>query len=229
MPENEGLKREIGLWGLVANAVNIMVGAGIFILPVVVAMQLGAASISAYAICGGLMILIMLCFSEIGSKITITGGAYTYIEKAFGNYAGFLTTNVFIFGASVTANAAVANGLVDTLSYFLPVFGNRLMKIIFFAVIFGGLTYFNIIGVRNAVGIVTFNTIAKLLPLAMIIIAGCFFIDVSKVNIIAPDSLDDVGKVAVILLFAFAGAETQHLMWEVRLRSLKKQFLQEFL
>src|SRR5512140_3678997 len=112
---NEGLKREIGTWGLVSNSINIIVGAGIFIMPVIIAERLGTGSIWAYIICGLLMMLIMLCFAEVGTKITRTGGAYSYIEDAFGKYAGFLTTNIFIFGAAIMANAAVANGLADTL------------------------------------------------------------------------------------------------------------------
>ena len=45
MIDNEGLKREIGVWGLVANSINIIVGAGIFILPVIIAERLGTGSI----------------------------------------------------------------------------------------------------------------------------------------------------------------------------------------
>lgn len=208
MSEKEGLKREIGLWGLVANSINIVVGAGIFILPVIVAEKLGTGSITAYAICGGLMILIMLCFAEVGSKITLTGGAYTYIETAFGKLAGFITANIFIFGASVTANAAVANGLADTLSFFIPLFGYKLSRIILFAILFGCLGYFNVRGVRNAVFIVKFNTVAKLIPLLMIVIFGWFFMDFSSTKITIGDSLNDIGEIALILLFAFVGAET---------------------
>lgn len=208
MPENEGLKREIGLWGLVANSINIVVGAGIFILPVIVAGKLGSGSITAYAICGGLMILIMLCFAEVGSKITLTGGAYTYIETAFGKFAGFLTANIFIFGASVTANAAVANGLADTLAFFIPVFSIKIARITLFAILFGSLAYFNVRGVKNAVYIVKFNTIAKLVPLLMIVIFGWFFMDFSATKITIGDSLNDIGEIALILLFAFVGAET---------------------
>ena len=138
MIENEGLKREIGFWGLVSNSINIIIGAGIFIIPAIVAERLGSGSIWPYLICGVLMILIMLCFAEVGTKITMTGGAYTYIEAAFGKYAGFLTTNIFIFGAAVMANAAVANGLADTLSYFFPLFKTQWIRILFFALIFGG-------------------------------------------------------------------------------------------
>jgi len=208
MNENEGLKREIGLWGLVSNSINIIIGAGIFILPVIVAEKLGTGSIWAYLICGILMIFIMLCFAEVGTMITRTGGAYSYIETAFGKYAGFLTTNVFIFGAAIMANAAVANGLADTIAYFIPAFKIQLVRFVFFAIMFGGLAYFNIRGVKKAITIVKFNTIAKLVPLLMIVLLGWFFLTPSDISLTTANSSKDIGEISLILLFAFVGAET---------------------
>src|SRR5215213_9696367 len=104
---NEGLKREIGVFGLATNSINTIIGAGIFVLPAVVAARLGTTGILAYLFCGVLLSLIMLCYAEIGSKVTCTGGSYAYIESAFGKYAGFLTANVFVIGASITSDAAV--------------------------------------------------------------------------------------------------------------------------
>jgi basic amino acid/polyamine antiporter, APA family len=205
---NEGLKREIGVWGLVANSINIIIGAGIFILPVIIAERLGTASIWAYLICGILMIFIMLCFVEVGTNITRTGGAYSYIEESFGKYAGFLTTNIFIFGAAVMANAAVANGLINTLSYFLPVFKIQWIRVLIFAIIFGGLAYTNVRGVRNAIFIVKFNTIAKLVPLILIAVFGWFFVTPSNLGWTAGHSVADLGQMSLILIFAFVGAET---------------------
>jgi amino acid transporter len=206
--QNEGLKREIGVWGLVSNSINIIIGAGIFILPAIVAERLGSSGIWPYIICGILMIFIMLCFAEVGTKITLTGGAYSYIEVAFGKYAGFLTTNIFIFGAAVMANAAVANGLADTISYFFPFFKMHWIRILFFALIFGGLAYYNIRGIRKAIMIVKFNTIIKLIPLLMIALFGWFFISSSGTVITSANPLNDIGEMSLILLFAFVGAET---------------------
>ena len=59
MTETDGLRREIGVWGLASNSINIVIGAGIFIMPAIVAERLGAASILAYAICGVLQLVIM--------------------------------------------------------------------------------------------------------------------------------------------------------------------------
>lgn len=208
MPESEGLKREIGVWGLISNSINIIVGAGIFILPVIIAERLGTGSIWAYIVCGILMMLIMLCFAEVGSKITRTGGAYSYIEDAFGRYTGFLTINIFIFGAAIMANAAVANGLADTLAYFLPVFRVKLVRIIFFGLIFGGLAWSNVRGLRNAIFIVKFNTIAKLSPLIFISLFGWFFVSPENMAQTAVHSVPDLGEMSLILIFAFVGAET---------------------
>lgn len=208
MIDNEGFKREIGVWGLVANSINIIVGAGIFILPVIIAERLGTGSIWAYLICGILMIFIMLCFAEVGTKITRTGGAYSYIEDAFGKYAGFLTTNVFIFGAAVMANAAVANGLANTLAYFLPFFKIQWVRVLLFAVMFGGLAYLNVRGIRKAIMIVKFNTIAKLSPLLLIAIFGWIFVIPSNFSITSAHSVPDLGEMSLILIFAFVGAET---------------------
>ena len=83
MKEKQGdLKREIGVFGLSANIVNIIVGAGIFALPAFVAAGLGSASIFAYLFCGILITLVMLCFAEAGSRLTSGGGAYQYINTA---------------------------------------------------------------------------------------------------------------------------------------------------
>jgi amino acid transporter len=208
MNDDEGLKREIGLWGLVANSINIIIGAGIFILPVVVADKLGPVSYWAYLICGFLMILIMLCFAEVGTIITRTGGAYSYIETAFGRYTGFLTTNIFVFGAAIMANAAVANGLLDTLAYFIPFFKAQLARIAFFLILFTGLAFFNIRGVRQAIIIVKLNTIAKLVPLLMIALFGWLFF-INPVNTsVNTLSFNTIGEISLILLFAFVGAET---------------------
>ncbi len=206
--DNEGLRREIGVWGLVANSINIIVGAGIFILPVIVAERLATASIWAYLICGILMIFIMLCFVEAGTNIIRTGGAYSYIEDAFGKYAGFLTTNIFIFGAAVMANAAVANGLANTLGYFFPFFKVQWIRVLFFAIMFSGLAYMNVRGVKKAIFIVKFNTLAKLTPLILIATVGWFFVKPSNLSWTTGHSVPDLGQMSLILIFAFVGAET---------------------
>ncbi|MEO6837714.1 MAG: APC family permease [Ginsengibacter sp.] len=203
----EGLKREIGFWGLSANMVNIIIGSGIFVLPAIVAGILGPTSIIAYAFCGFLMLLIMLCYAEVGSKTTKSGGTYTYVETAFGKYAGFLVF-IFSFIAPVCAVAAVANALVDTLAAFIPVFHSNIIRIGFFVLLFFGLATINIVGVKQGVGMVKFLTIAKLLPLILLIVFGIFYININNLKWAAFPNYQQVGDASLILFFAYLGGET---------------------
>ena len=119
--------------------------------------------------------MIIMCFAEIGAKITTTGGAYLYIENAFGRYTGFVANILHWFGYAIMADAAIANALADTLSIFFPVLRNPAFRAIFFAIILGGLVYINIRGVKLGVLMVETSTYAKLIPLFIIIAAGSFY------------------------------------------------------
>lgn len=204
---NEGLKREIGVWGLSANMINIIIGSGIFVLPAIVAGILGPASVIAYIFCGFLMLLIMLCYAEVGSKTTKSGGDYTFIETAFGKYPGFLVFLVS-FIARVCAVAAVANALVDTLAAVFPVFHSGVIRLLFLVLLFFGLALINVVGVKQGVGLVKFNTIAKLLPLILLIVVGLFYIHTENLKWTTIPDYQQVGNVSLILFFAFTGGPT---------------------
>ena len=131
----ETLKREIGVRSLTLAIINQIIGTGIFVIPAIVSEILGASAIMAYLVCGALVFLIALCFAELGSKTTASGGVYEYIETAFGPFTGFLSNNIYWFGASVLSDGAIANGLADTLTYFIPALRVESFRIVFFLVI----------------------------------------------------------------------------------------------
>lgn len=207
MNTDEGLKRQIGLWGLTSNIINTIIGAGIFVLPAIVSEGLGAAGLLAYLFCGFLVMMILLCFAEVGSKVTVTGGAYAYIEAAFGKYMGFITTNLFIFGASLMATAAVANAVADTLSYLMPVFADKFFRAFFFITLFSGLTIINVIGVSRGIALVKITTLAKLTPLLLLVCWGITKVKADNLSWASTPSLANFGKISLILFFAFQGAE----------------------
>ncbi|ASB47797.1 APC family permease [Alkalitalea saponilacus] len=203
----EKLRREIGVWGLSANLINIIVGAGIFVLPAIVAAGLGAASILAYLFCGVLILLIMLCFAEVGSKVTNSGGAYTYIEVAFGKYAGFLTAILFL-SSCIAADAAVANALVGILASVSPFFGEEMVRIMFFLLVFGGLAFVNVLGVKQGIGLIKFITIAKLAPLVLLVVMGWGEVSLENLKWEFTPGIRSIGEMALILFFAFQGGES---------------------
>lgn len=204
--QKEELIRTVGLWGLSANIINTVVGAGIFVIPAIVAAGLGSASIFAYLFCGILIILVMLCFAEVGSKITHPGGAYAYIEEIFGKYAGFIAATLFVI-ASISSDAAIDNALVDIIGSFFIVFQNKLVKTLFFLMLFSGLAFINIKGVKNGVRFVMMLTLMKIIPLLAIVFIGFKDIDITNLYWETIPSLKDLGEISLILFFAFQGAE----------------------
>jgi len=202
----EGLKREVGVWGLSANIVNIMVGAGIFVLPAIIAETMGASGVLAYLFCGLLIGLVMLCFAEAGSKITHSGGAYAYVEKAFGAYPGFM---VAIFGlmGNVFADAAVSTALVEIIGLVFPIVQQPVIRIIFLFILFSGLALLNVFGVKQGIGLVKINTIFKLIPLILLVTVG--WKDVQWVNLAweTEPTIQNLGEASLILFFAFMGGD----------------------
>ena len=83
------LVRGIGIPALTANIVSSTIGAGIFVIPATVAKGLGSAAPLAFVCCAIAMVLFVTCFAIAGSRVSLTGGLYAYVEVAFGRYVGF--------------------------------------------------------------------------------------------------------------------------------------------
>ncbi|MBP6024593.1 APC family permease [Ferruginibacter sp.] len=204
----ENLKRTIGVFGLACAVINITVGTGIFVLPALVAENLGAAAIVCFFICGLLIFLIALCFAEVGSKVTGSGGTYTYIETAFGPFAGFLANNIFWFGSCVLSDAAMANALSKTLSYFFPFIDSAVFRPVFFLLLFGGLAFINVRGAKQGVQFIVFTTIAKLIPLLLLVAFGTGHIVAENLEWKQTLTIDNIGASTLVLFFAFLGIES---------------------
>jgi len=204
--QDQGLKKAIGVWGLTANIINIMIGAGIFALPALVAGVMGASSIFSYIFCGILITLVVLCFAEAGSKVNSTGGPYTYIETAFGPYAGFVA-GVFAVVSNILASAAVVNVLVDILASVHPVFAEPWMRVLFISLLYFALAIINIIGVKQGLGLVKLNTILKLTPLLLLAFIGWKDVSLGNLHIESLPTFSKLGESSLILFFAFLGCE----------------------
>lgn len=203
----ENLKRTIGVFGLACAVVNMTIGTGIFVLPALVAEHVGAAALICYLICGILIFLIALCFAEVGSKVTVSGGPYTYIEAAFGNYAGFIANIIFLISC-VLSDAATAMALSKTLSFFVPVLDSPVVRPLFFCFLFGTLAYINIRGAKQGVRLIVFTTVAKVIPLLLLVAVGTGHITIANLQWKNEFTFHDIGTATLILFFAFLGLET---------------------
>ena len=206
--DKENLKREIGIRPLTLGIINGVVGTGIFVLPAIIAMSLGTTAIIAYLVCGFLIFLIALCFAEVASKITVSGGVYAYIETAFGPYAGFLANNLYWVGACVLAEAALANAFASTLKYFFPVLDNEISRIFFLVFIFGLLAFLNVRSVKYGVRFMEIMTAAKIIPLIVLVVVGINFVSVRNLQWTSTPTIENFGAASLLLFFAFMGMET---------------------
>ena len=201
-----GLARVIGRWGLAAGIVNVTVGGGIFRLPSGVAAEVGAAAPLAYLACTVAMGLIVLCFADAGSRVSMTGGPYAYIETAFGPFIGFVS-GVLLWVGVTLAVSAVSSFFADSLVALVPGLG-RTGRAIAISLTLVVLAAANVRGTR---GVTRFNavaTIAKLLPLALLIVAGLLTMQWSNLVPAAPPSAAAVSRASVLLVFAFLGVES---------------------
>ncbi|RYU87308.1 amino acid permease [Mucilaginibacter terrigena] len=199
------LKRTIGVFGLACAVINITIGTGIFILPAIVAEHLGAAAIICFLICGLLIFLIALCFAEVGTKVTGSGGTYAYIEAAFGPWLGFLANNIFWLSCCLS-DAAVANGLSKTLGYFYPPLDTT-FRPLFFLLLMVVFAWINIRGSKGGVNLVIAATLAKIVPLVLLVIFGVSHISAANLNWTSSFTLGNIGSATLILFYAFLGIE----------------------
>jgi basic amino acid/polyamine antiporter, APA family len=202
------LVRAIGPWTLGANAVNLTIGAGIFALPAVVAAILGPAALLAYLICGALVLLVLTCFAEVGSQVTRSGGAVAYIEEAFGPLAGFVTWVVFSLAYCAGSDAAIAHVMMDALATPFPALSGGAARTVAFIVLFGGLAAINVRGVRQGTRVAVTATVAKLLPLLLLVAVGVFAVQGPNLAWPGWPTIPQLGAGTLLLFFAFGGVES---------------------
>lgn len=202
-----GLRRVIGPFVLAATIVNITVGGGIFRLPASVAASLGAAAPMAYIACAVAMGLIALCIADAGSRVSLTGGPYAYIEVAFGPYVGFLA-GVLLWMLGTFAFAAVSVVFAGNVGELIPFVGTTTGQFVFLILLFTGLAAVNIRGVQQGARLATVATIAKLAPLVFLAVAGAFFVRSEHIVVERIPAAGDVARTSILLIFAFSGIET---------------------
>ena len=154
---------------MAASIINITVGGGIFRLPSAAAAALGPAAPAAYIVCAIAMALIVLCFAEAGSRVSLTGGLYAYAEVAFGPLVGFLT-GVMLWAGITAAMAAVSTFFADSVAALIPSLAGAHARSAMLIAVLIALAALNVAGVRGANRFNAVMTVAKLLPLLVLIV-----------------------------------------------------------
>jgi basic amino acid/polyamine antiporter, APA family len=200
------LKRGIQRWDLVFLIINSVIGAGIFALPAKVFALSGIYSLLAFAVCAVVMLILILVFAEVSARFEQTGGPYLYVYEAFGPIPAFIIGWLLML-TRLFSYATLINLLVLYLSFFSDVFKSTEVRIALILFITALITYINWIGVKNTAKISNILTVSKLLPLAIFIIVGFFFIDFDQVSTTKTPNWEEFSASALLLIFAFGGFE----------------------
>ena len=187
-----------------------MIGSGIFLLPASLAAY-GGISIIGWIVSalGGLVLAKV--FSDLGKRFPKTGGPYTFAKQGFGDFPAFLVAWGYWISICCT-NAAIVVTMLGYLSVFFPVLNTSpaAASLTGLAAIWL-LTYINSRGVKAAGWVQLITTILKLVPLVLVAIVGCFFIEMDHFqpfNLSGDSDFSAITATATLTLFAFLGIES---------------------
>ena len=192
---------------MVLLVINGVVGSGIFGLPAKTFKETGVYSIAAFGVCAIAVFIIILCFAEVSSRFTKTGGPYLYALSSFGRLPAFLTGWLLLVTRFITY-AALINLLVTYLSVFSDWFTQPSSRIITIILLTFLLALINHFGVKDSTRVNNFLTFAKLLPLFLFIIVGFFFIETKNFEIKHTPGFSSFSSTVLLLVFAFGGFES---------------------
>jgi amino acid transporter len=204
--EAPALRRALGKWDLTAIGVNQVIGSAIFLLPANVAKEIGPWGPLAFLAVGLLSLSIALCFAEAGSRFETTGGPYLPARAAFGRFVGFEVGWMMWF-SRVTSHASVVNGLTLALAFYWPPLAEGVLRATMITALTVVLTVINVLGIKQSSWFVNALTIGKLLPLAIFIVAGIWFVDPAHFTNMPDVSREQVSAAAILLIFAYGGYE----------------------
>ncbi len=159
----------------VAITVGIVVGAGIFRTPSLVAANAASESVALLIwLAGGVVTLIgALCYAELATTYPHTGGDYHYLTRAYGRPLAFLYAWSRI--------AVVQTGSVALLAFVVGDYASQLLSLgrysssIYAALVVVALTGLNVAGVRQGSGAQNWLTAVEVLSVILVIIAGLAF------------------------------------------------------
>jgi basic amino acid/polyamine antiporter, APA family len=167
------LRRDLGIFSCTLMVVGGIIGSGIFFTPAEVARALptGGWILAVWAIGGVVALAGALAYAELGAMMPDAGGAYVYIREAFGPLAAFLCGWMTLLMISTGALAAVAMGFSGYVERYVDLepLGGRIGMATLTILVLGVTNY---IGVKPGAALQNALTVAKIVALGALIVAG---------------------------------------------------------
>ena len=198
--------RGIGRWDLVALMVNITIGSGILGLPSKLFALTGVYSILTLVLCAALLAIVAICFAEVGSRFTSTGGPYLFTRTAFGATPGFIVGWLY-WVSRVLTFATICNLLVVYVARVVPALQGPGVRVAIITSVVLAIGLVNLLGIRQATIVSNGLTVLKVSLLLVFGVVGVLMIGnwpAAPATLPAPGEFSDAMLLGV---FAFVGFE----------------------
>ncbi|MBI3127622.1 MAG: amino acid permease [Candidatus Tectomicrobia bacterium] len=199
-------RRVLSLFDTVSIIVGIVIGAGIFRLPSLVASQLGgeAAILTAWAAGGLISIVGALCIAELATAYPHPGGEYHFLTRAYGRDCGFMFAWARMTVVQTGSIALLAYIFGDYAAQLLPLGPHGTSLYAVAAILF--LTAVNLIGIRQTKLVQNLLFAATILGL-LCVIGGAFLTPAAPAGrASAPAATPSgVGLAMIFILLTYGG------------------------
>ena len=198
-----GPARRLRRFDTIALIVGIVVGAGIFRAPSVVAGGVDSElALAGVWVLGGLLSMVgALCYGELACAFPSAGGEYHFLRRAFGSKTAFL----FAWGRLTV----ICAGSIAILAYIVGDYATTLVPLgghssaVYAGAIAAGLTLINVLGLRFGAWLQNVFTVAVVLSLLGLSAAGLVLGDAPAAEP-APNT-SSLGLAMVFVLLTYGG------------------------
>ncbi len=208
VPGKPTLRRALGVFDGIALLIGIMIGAGIYSTPQIIAGYLGSFStiIFLWILVACFVFISGLIYAELGTRLPHTGGEYVYISRCFGPFAGFMFGWAQLFIIRTSAAASLAIVAADYMRSFVKLSGFAHTALALSVIVLLGIL--NYVGIQRASFFQKISTVLKVGGLFALVVIGLLLVQSQK-NLLAATAaptgeLGLVGNaVAAIMLIFF--------------------------
>ncbi|HKH82125.1 MAG TPA: APC family permease, partial [Gemmatimonadales bacterium] len=202
----EGLVRGITALGLAAGVVNVVVGGGIFVLPALLAAQIGPVGPIVHLISDGAVFLVATSYVTIGRTVSRSGGSYAYVADVLGPFTGYLA-GVLTWLVGAFASAALLVALATMVALLHPSLQTTAARPALIIVLYLLPLTINLVTIHSGTRVVMALTIIKLGTLLSFLLFVFPLVEGDHLTWTAPISSAGLARAAIISFFAFGGME----------------------
>src|SRR5207249_11146000 len=203
-------RADLGIFDFTLLVVGAIVGADIYVVSAMGARFLGPAQLVAWVVAGLLAALTALAFVQCCAILPKVGGTYAYTREAFGPLAGFLAGWALYLGEWV-ALPVFRLAFANYLAYLIG--DSPAVSVIVKLLLIGVVTAVNIRGIQTGARLNDALTVAKLVPLGVLVAVGLAFLAAhsaqaaERVTPFAPLGWGGLGSAVLLIFWAYAGYE----------------------